>query len=131
MLLNFLVQALVNLFQIRHFFLQFMKEDFIILPEKFHLRAQRLILFGKNGAFLGCSGYPDCKNTKEFLKKESGEIAVVEEKPVEETCAKCGAPLPHIEPGMYNVKCSHCGMTMVVTWSEGKISYKALKEVPG
>lgn len=46
-------------------------------------------------------------------------------------CAKCGAPLPHIEPGMYNVKCSHCGMTMVITWSEGKISYKALKEVPG
>jgi hypothetical protein len=40
-------------------------------------------------------------------------------------CAKCGAPLPHIEPGMYNVKCSHCGMTMVISWSDGKISYKA------
>jgi hypothetical protein len=40
-------------------------------------------------------------------------------------CAKCGAPLPAIEPGMYNVKCSHCGMTMVITWSEGEISYKA------
>jgi hypothetical protein len=40
-------------------------------------------------------------------------------------CAKCGAPLPPITAGMMNVKCSHCGMTMVISWSEGKISYKA------
>ena len=40
-------------------------------------------------------------------------------------CAKCGAPLPTIEPGMMNAKCSHCGMTMVISWSEGRISYKA------
>lgn len=40
-------------------------------------------------------------------------------------CAKCGAPLPAIESGMYNVRCNHCGMTMVITWSEGRISYKA------
>ena len=25
-----------------------------------------VIRFGKAGEFLGCSGYPDCKNTKEF-----------------------------------------------------------------
>jgi hypothetical protein len=45
--------------------------------------------------------------------------------PVPTPCAKCGAPLPIIEPGMTNLKCSHCGMTMVITWNEGKVSYKA------
>ncbi|MEW6242182.1 MAG: hypothetical protein AB1564_15375 [Chloroflexota bacterium] len=40
-------------------------------------------------------------------------------------CTKCGAPLPTIEPGMMNIKCSHCGMTMVITWSQGGISYQA------
>jgi hypothetical protein len=40
-------------------------------------------------------------------------------------CIKCGAPLPPITAGMMNVKCAHCGMTMVISWSEGKISYKA------
>jgi hypothetical protein len=40
-------------------------------------------------------------------------------------CIKCGAPLPHIETGMKNIKCSHCGMTMVISWSEGSISYKS------
>jgi DNA topoisomerase-1 len=52
-----------------------------------------VIKLGRHGQFLACSNYPDCKNTKEFLKKESGEIAVVEEKPVAETCDKCGAPM--------------------------------------
>ena len=55
--------------------------------------APMVIKLGRHGQFLACSNYPDCKNTKEFLKKESGEIAVVEEKPVEEACDKCGAPM--------------------------------------
>jgi len=45
--------------------------------------------------------------------------------PVPTPCEKCGAPLPVIAPGMMNIKCSHCGMTMVISWSEGRISYKA------
>ena len=55
--------------------------------------APMVIKLGRHGQFLACSNYPDCKNTKEFLKKESGEISVVEEKPIEETCDKCGAPM--------------------------------------
>jgi DNA topoisomerase I len=53
--------------------------------------AQMVIKLGRNGQFLACSNYPDCKNTKEFQRRETGEIAVIEEKPVEETCEKCGA----------------------------------------
>ena len=55
--------------------------------------APMVIKLGRHGQFLACSNYPECKNTKEFLKKESGEIAVVEEKPIAEICEKCGAPM--------------------------------------
>jgi len=33
-----------------------------------------VIKAGKRGEFLACSGYPECKNTKEFLRKEDGVI---------------------------------------------------------
>jgi DNA topoisomerase-1 len=55
--------------------------------------AQMVIKLGRHGQFLACSTYPECKNTKEFQRRETGEIAVIEEKPVEETCEKCGAPM--------------------------------------
>ncbi|HPI92466.1 MAG TPA: type I DNA topoisomerase [Deltaproteobacteria bacterium] len=55
-----------------------------------------LIKLGRNGYFLGCAGYPDCTNTKEFARDESGKIVPVEEKKAEETgetCEKCGSPM--------------------------------------
>jgi DNA topoisomerase-1 len=52
-----------------------------------------VIKLGRHGQFLACSNYPECKNTKEFQRQETGEITVVEEKPIEETCDKCGAPM--------------------------------------
>ena len=57
---------------------------------------EMLIKLGKNGYFLGCAGYPDCTNTKEFARDESGKILPVEEKKAEETgevCEKCGSPM--------------------------------------
>ena len=55
--------------------------------------APMVIKLGRHGQFLACSNYPECKNTKEFQRKETGEVEVVEEKPVQETCEKCGAPM--------------------------------------
>jgi len=55
-----------------------------------------LIKLGKNGHFLGCSGYPDCRNTKEFTRDENGSIRVVEQPEPEESdeiCEKCGSPM--------------------------------------
>ncbi|MBN2297013.1 MAG: type I DNA topoisomerase [Deltaproteobacteria bacterium] len=55
-----------------------------------------LIKLGKNGHFLGCSGYPDCKNTKEFIRDENGSIRVVEQpeaEPTDVVCEKCGSPM--------------------------------------
>ena len=37
-----------------------------------------LIKLGKNGYFLGCSGYPECTNTREFTRDETGKILSVE-----------------------------------------------------
>ena len=55
--------------------------------------APMVIKLGRNGQFLACSNYPECKNTKEFQRNEAGEIQVVEEPAFEETCEKCGAPM--------------------------------------
>jgi len=57
---------------------------------------EMLIKLGKNGYFLGCAGYPDCTNTKEYVRDESGKFLQVEEKKAEETgevCEKCGSPM--------------------------------------
>ncbi|MFP4167856.1 MAG: type I DNA topoisomerase [Desulfonatronovibrionaceae bacterium] len=56
-----------------------------------------LIKFGRNGAFLACSGYPDCKYTSDFVRDEKGNIQAVERKEQElekvGTCPKCGKDL--------------------------------------
>jgi len=54
---------------------------------------------GKNGEFLGCSSYPKCKFTSNFIKTETGEIQLKEKvfsKTPSETgisCEKCGKPM--------------------------------------
>ncbi len=50
------------------------------------------IKWGKMGRFLACSGYPECKNTKDF-KEVDGKVVPVEEEPTSETCEKCGRPM--------------------------------------
>ncbi|MEO1270307.1 MAG: type I DNA topoisomerase, partial [Myxococcota bacterium] len=53
-----------------------------------------VIKWGKNGYFLACSGYPDCKNTAEFTTDEDGTIRIVEEEVVVVgECDKCGGDL--------------------------------------
>lgn len=52
-----------------------------------------VIKWGRHGHFLACPGYPECKNTKQFTKDESGNIQVVEEQleTSDESCEKCGS----------------------------------------
>jgi DNA topoisomerase-1 len=52
-----------------------------------------VIKWGRHGKFLACSGYPECKNTKEFTKNAEGEIKIVEEEKTTEVCEKCGSPM--------------------------------------
>ncbi|HUJ28402.1 MAG TPA: type I DNA topoisomerase [Myxococcales bacterium] len=51
-----------------------------------------VIKWGRMGRFLACSGYPDCKNTKDFVE-EDGKIRVVEDIPTDEVCPTCGKPM--------------------------------------
>lgn len=54
------------------------------------------IKYGKNGAFLACSNYPECKFTSDFKRTDIGEIEISAEKPAESVgvkCEKCGRDL--------------------------------------
>lgn len=50
-----------------------------------------VIKWGRNGQFLACSGYPDCKNTKPFVRTENGEVQTAPEETTDEICPKCGS----------------------------------------
>jgi DNA topoisomerase-1 len=52
-----------------------------------------VIKWGRNGEFLACSGYPECKNTKEFIRDKDGRIELKPEPTTEDVCPKCGSPL--------------------------------------
>jgi DNA topoisomerase-1 len=58
---------------------------------------------GKNGPFLGCSAYPDCDFTRDYIRDEKGSIKPIEPA-IEEfsgkTCPKCASPMV-IKPGRY------------------------------
>jgi DNA topoisomerase-1 len=56
-------------------------------------KSPMVIKWGRNGEFLACSGYPECKNTKEFLRKEDGTIEIAPEPTTDEKCETCGAPM--------------------------------------
>ena len=55
-----------------------------------------VIKMGRFGKFLACTGYPDCKNTKQL--KSDGKIEA--EEPTGETCDICGKPMV-IKRGRY------------------------------
>ena len=54
-----------------------------------------LIKFGKAGAFLACSSYPECNFTSDFIRKDDGSIEIVERVKPEAVgeCPECGSDL--------------------------------------
>jgi DNA topoisomerase I len=55
--------------------------------------AMMVIKWGRNGEFLACPQYPECKNTKNFKRSETGEIEIVADEEVSENCEQCGRPM--------------------------------------
>jgi DNA topoisomerase I len=53
-----------------------------------------VIKWGRNGEFLACPGYPECRNTMNF-RREEGKIVPEKEEdvPVEDKCPECGAAM--------------------------------------
>jgi DNA topoisomerase-1 len=54
-----------------------------------------VIRWGKNGEFLACSAYPDCKNTREFTRDAEGGVQPAAAPETGETCENCGSPMVH------------------------------------
>jgi DNA topoisomerase-1 len=53
-----------------------------------------VIKWGRNGHFLACSGYPDCRNTKEFTENADGSLTIVSTtRPSDQICPTCGSPM--------------------------------------
>jgi DNA topoisomerase-1 len=52
-----------------------------------------VIKWGRNGSFLACQGYPECRNTKEVVKNLDGTFDVVPEQTTDEVCDLCTAPM--------------------------------------
>jgi DNA topoisomerase I len=52
-----------------------------------------VIKWGRNGSFLACQGYPECRNTKEIERKADGTVEIVPEPTTDEVCENCGAPM--------------------------------------
>jgi DNA topoisomerase-1 len=52
-----------------------------------------VIKWGRNGSFLACQGYPECRNTKEFTRALDGTIEIAKEQTTDEVCEVCAAPM--------------------------------------
>ncbi|MDR1125908.1 MAG: type I DNA topoisomerase [Deltaproteobacteria bacterium] len=107
------------------------------------------VKFGKAGPFLACSGYPDCRCTRNFSRDEQGAVQIEEKQPEEARvmgkCPLCGKDLylkksrtgsrfiacsgypacKHAEPFSTGVICPKCGEGRMVEKSSrrGKIFY--------
>ncbi|WNO59707.1 type I DNA topoisomerase [Rheinheimera sp. MMS21-TC3] len=57
-----------------------------------------VIRAGKNGAFLGCSGYPSCDYIKALHQHETTTVKLLETEP----CPECSAPLA-VKNGRYGM----------------------------
>ncbi|MFH1090357.1 MAG: type I DNA topoisomerase [Pseudomonadota bacterium] len=57
--------------------------------------ANMVMKYGRNGPFLSCSRYPDCRNALDFSRDENGRLVPVrtEGAETEEKCEKCGRPM--------------------------------------
>ncbi len=54
-----------------------------------------VIKWGRNGEFLACPAYPECRNTMNFRREEDGQIVAVKEEeiPTDEKCPECSAAM--------------------------------------
>jgi DNA topoisomerase-1 len=51
------------------------------------------IKWGRHGEFLACTGYPECRSTKEFSRAGDGTVQPAAAKTTEEKCDKCGGSM--------------------------------------
>ena len=52
-----------------------------------------VIKWGRRGEFLACTNYPECKNTRDIVRSETGEIGAAKKEVTGEFCANCGGQM--------------------------------------
>jgi DNA topoisomerase I len=52
-----------------------------------------VIKWGRRGEFLACSGYPECRNTMNFTREDTGKIVPETPEVLDEACEVCGRPM--------------------------------------
>src|SRR4029078_2643390 len=53
-----------------------------------------VIKWGRNGSFLACTGYPECRNTKEYQRRPDGTLEIISTtRPTDAICPTCGSPM--------------------------------------
>ncbi|MDD5722415.1 MAG: type I DNA topoisomerase [Syntrophales bacterium] len=91
-------------------------------------KSPMVIKWGKNGKFLACSNYPDCKNTGNIEQDENGAISKAKPQSTDIRCDACGKNMvvkegrfgrflgcsgypecKHTKPLDTGVKCPQCG----------------------
>lgn len=68
-----------------------LEEKTDLLCEK--CQSPMLIKWGKNGSFLGCSGYPACSNTMPYERVDGRIVPKEKAKLSDQKCPSCGAPM--------------------------------------
>ena len=93
-----------------------------------------IIKWGKNGKFVACQGYPECRFTSEFVSEE-GAIKLVQQPTTDEKCPNCQSPMA-VKTGRFGrfLACSgypKCKTTKAITTGiqcfeckEGELSEK-------
>jgi len=86
--------------------------------------------WGRNGFFLACSAYPECKNTKAIIEDTEGKL-VVEGQEAEEVCEKCGGKMV-LRKGKYGpfLACSNYPECKNVKSLSGRSSSKGKQAEP-
>jgi DNA topoisomerase-1 len=59
-----------------------------------------VVKWGRFGKYLACENDPECKNTKNFVRNEDGELVIEEEPETDEVCENCGKPMA-VKNGRY------------------------------
>lgn len=98
-----------------------------------------VLKWGRNGQFLACSNFPECKNIKNFRRNEDGKIEIMKPKTLDKKCPECSSDLilkdgrfgkfiacsnfpkcKYTEPFTIGIKCPEC--------EDGQITEKKSKK---
>lgn len=67
-----------------------------------------VLKWGRNGQFLACSNFPECKNIKNFTRNDNGKVEILKPKTLDKKCPKCESELV-LKEGKYGkfIACSN------------------------